>query len=248
MAHISMKNVCLDYPIYGHEPRLVTKKLISLVSAGKIVQNTKIPYVRSVDNLTLEVKSGERIGLIGNNGAGKTTILKLISGIYTPSSGTMEIDGNVNPILGSGFGLDEEATGYENIILGGIALGRSVKEMQQLTPEIAEFTKLGEFLSMPFKTYSAGMKARLAFAITTSFESEILAIDEGIGAGDKDFNDRAENRLDQFMTNAKIMILASHSNDLIKKFCTHTLVMKGGKQLFYGKVEDGLRFYMEEYS
>lgn len=244
---IVFENVSLDYPIYGQEPRLLTRHIISLASAGKFINNQKIPYIRSVDDLTLTINSGERVGLIGNNGAGKTTILKLISGIYQPTNGKITVEGKVCPILGSGFGLDDEATGYENIILGGIALGRSVYEMKQKVEEIAEFTNLGEFLRMPFKTYSAGMKARLSFAITTSIESQILAIDEGIGAGDRDFSVIAKKRLDEFLTQANTLIIATHSEDMIKRFCTHGLVMKGGKKLFYGKVDDALKYYAEEY-
>ncbi|MDF3047359.1 MAG: hypothetical protein K0R73_477 [Candidatus Midichloriaceae bacterium] len=244
---IVFEKVSLDYPVYGQDPRLITRKIISLASAGKFVSSNKIPYIRSIDNLTLTINSGDRVGLIGNNGAGKTTILKLISGIYQPTSGKVYVEGKVCPILGSGFGLDDEATGYENIILGGIALGRSVAEMKEKVTEIAEFTELGDFLRMPFKTYSAGMKARLSFAITTSFESQILAIDEGIGAGDRDFSVIAKNRLDQFLTQASTLIIASHSEDLIKRFCTHGLVMKSGKSKFYGTVDDALKYYAEEY-
>lgn len=247
MASISIEKVCLDYPVYGQEPRLFTKKMLSLASAGRLVRSSKVSYVRSVEDLTLSVTSGQRVGLIGNNGAGKTSILKLVSGIYAPSSGVINVDGAINPILGSGYGLDEEATGYENIILGGVTLGRTVKEMKELTKQIAEFTELGSFLDMPFKTYSAGMKTRLAFGITTSFSADILVVDEGIGAGDKDFNAKAQKRLSEFMNNAKILLLASHSNDLIKQFCTHVLVMKGGKNVFFGSVEDGFNYYENEY-
>lgn len=244
---IKLQNVSLEFPIYGHEPRMLTKKILSLASAGKFVRNHKIPYVRSVDNLSLDIKVGERVGLIGNNGAGKTSILKLMAGIYQPTHGSIHAEGTIFPILGSGFGLDHEATGYENIVLGGIALGHSVKTIQEKIPEIEEFTELGEFLHMPLKTYSAGMMTRLAFAITTSIKSDILVIDEGIGAGDKDFNTKAQKRLDQFLQEASILVLASHSEELIKKFCTHGLVMKGGKKQFYGPIKEALEYYKDRY-
>ncbi len=243
-----LKNVTLNYPIYGGlEPKLLTRTIASLVSAGKFVKNKKVSCVRSIDDLSLEVKSGERLGLLGNNGAGKTTLLKLMAGIYKPSSGSLTIEGSVCPILGTGFGLDEEATGYENIILGGIALGRSVAEMKGKISEITEFTELGTYLYMPIKTYSAGMKTRLAFAITTSFNSDIIAIDEGIGAGDSSFQAKAEKRLNKFLKRANILVMASHSNELLQKFCTHGLVMKSGKQEFHGTISEAIKYYKNHY-
>jgi len=244
---IVLKNVSLDYPVYGQEPRLITKKLISLASAGKFISSNKIPYVRSVDSLSLTISPGQRVALIGNNGAGKTTILKLISGIYKPSRGKVSVVGTVCPILGTGFGLDDDATGYENIVLGGIVLGAKARDMKEKIEEIADFTELGEFLRMPLKTYSAGMKARLAFDITTSIESDILVIDEGIGAGDKTFNLKAHDRLTHFLKKASILILASHSEELVRQFCTHGLVMKSGRQEFFGPIDEALSYYANDY-
>jgi ABC-2 type transport system ATP-binding protein/lipopolysaccharide transport system ATP-binding protein len=243
MVNVHLKDVSLEYPVYTNQPKLFAKKLATLAGAGKFVKHNKLAYVRSVDNLTMNLSSGDRVGLIGNNGAGKTTVLKLIAGIYKPTSGSVSVTGSICSVLGSGFGLDEDATGYENIILGGIANGHSAKEMQGKVKDIEEFTRLGKFLDMPLKTYSAGMRARLAFAITTSFTSDILIMDEGIGVGDKEFYDKAQKRLDSFLDKANILIMASHSEALLKQFCNYGLVMKSGQKQYFGPIDEAFDYY-----
>jgi len=247
MAHIKLENVYLDYPLYGQAPRMFATKLLSLATAGKIGDTKKYPYVRSLDGLNLELKAGDRLGLIGGNGAGKTSLLKTLAGIYTPSAGKITIEGHVTPLLGFGFGLDEEASGYENIIIGGLSLGYSIKHMHAVTKEIEELTGLGDFLSLPIKSYSSGMKARLAFAIATVNTPEILVIDEGIGVGDSDFQHKADERISKILCEASIMVLASHSEGLLSKFCSIGIVLQNGKILFQGPIDKALKFYQEDY-
>lgn len=243
VIEISLENVTLDYPIYGSSPKLFARKLLSIASAGRIIENHSYQYVRAIDGLTLKLTAGDRLGVIGGNGAGKTTLLKLISGIYHPTSGTLSVNGKISTILGTGFGLDENATGFENIALGGITIGFLQKEIQDKVEEIASFSELGNFLNLPLRTYSAGMKARLAFAIVTAIYPDILIIDEGIGAGDNLFYKKAEERFENFTMSSKIFILASHSEDLIKKFCNKVIVMHHGKIQFIGDTMSGLDFY-----
>ncbi len=245
---ITLKNLNLNYPIMGGTySRLFAKQVLSLVSAGTIKSNNNVRYVSALTDINLSLVEGDKLAIIGGNGAGKTTLLKVISGIYTPTSGVRDIDGIVTPILGSGFGLDDESDGYENIIMGGIALGHSRKEMISRINDIAEFTELGEFLNLPFRTYSAGMKARLAFAITTSMDPDILAIDEGIGAGDESFLNKAQQRIESLYSKARIMILATHDAGLLKQLCNKAIVMKNGQIVYQGDVQSALDFYHSKY-
>ena len=218
MSKITLNNVTLDFHVYDCAPRMFSTKLLSIASAGLISSNDKYNIVRGLDNIYLNLKSGDRLGIIGGNGAGKTTLLKTIAGIYIPTHGSVKVRGNITALISVGCGMDDEATGYNNIILGGLALGFRKKQIDHKIIDIERFTELGNFLNMPIKTYSAGMKLRLAFAIATSIEPEILLIDEGLGAGDAEFYDKAKKRIDHFVKKASILIIASHSDDLIKRF------------------------------
>lgn len=247
MNKVTLDNISLDYPIFDSSSKLLTKQLVSLASAGIIKHKGNVNYVRSLNKINLDLNSGDRLALIGGNGAGKTSILKIISGIYTPSSGTIDVQGKVTSILGTGFGLDEESTGYENIMLGGITMGFSIKETKKMFVDIESFSELGEYLKFPLKTYSAGMRARLAFAITTAVHPEILVIDEGIGAGDQQFFEKAQNRLHGFLDKASILVLASHSSDLLQKLCNKGIVLKKGEVVHTGSIKSCLEHYHSKY-
>lgn len=244
MVEISLKNICLDYPILGYTPK-ITRKLLSLASAGQISSGEKSHYIRSLDGVTLDLRPGDKLAIIGGNGAGKTTLLKVIAGIYQPTKGIRRISGRITSILGTGFGLDDEATGYQNIFLGGIALGFTYKEMKSCVVDIEDFTELGNFLNMPLRTYSSGMRARLAFAIATCMHPDILVIDEGIGTGDASFIDKAQKRLETFLSKASILIIASHSNSLLETFCNKCLLMKNGRNEFFGDLKKGIKLYKD---
>jgi ABC-2 type transport system ATP-binding protein len=243
---VDLQNVTLDYPVYDYRVMSLRFMLTSLASAGTINHpNNGITYIRSVENVSLSLGRGDRLAIIGGNGAGKTSLLKTIAGIYDPSHGKRTTIGKITTLLGTGFGLDDEATGFQNIILGGLALGYRIAEMEAATQDIVSFTQLGEFLEMPLRTYSAGMRARLAFAIATCNKPDIVIIDEGIGAGDASFYEKANARLNAFLGDASILILASHSTALLRQFCNKALVLDHGKQVFLGDLEDGLAKYAE---
>ena len=240
---ISLESVTLDYPIYDSGPSLFTNTLISIASAGKISTNEKHQYVRALDNISIDLKPGDNLAIIGGNGAGKTTLLKVLAGIFYPSIGQRTISGSIATLLSTGLGLDEDCTGYENIVLGGITLGFSRKQIAARVPEIEEFTELGDFLNLPLRAYSAGMRARLAFAISTAIYPDILIIDEGLGAGDKNFYEKARRRFENFSQNSKILVFASHDDDLLEKFCNKSIVMSHGQIEFSGSVQEGLSYY-----
>lgn len=248
MAEIILKDLSLSYPVYGHQARSLRGHLLSLANAGKIKAGDKTIQVESLSHLNLHLKPGDRLALIGGNGAGKTTLLKTISGIYTPTKGEKIVIGKMTSILGSGFGLDEEASGYQNILLGGVILGFSLKEMRAKFEDIENFTELGDYLNMPLRTYSAGMRVRLAFAIATCVRPDILVIDEGIGVGDAAFFEKMHSRLDEFLSPDSILIMASHVESLLRDFCNKCLYLKNGEAVFFGPIETGLKKYTDDFS
>ena len=188
-----------------------------------------VVVVRAIDGLDLEIRHGDRVGLMGHNGSGKSTLLRVLSGIYKPTAGRIEIEGRVGALLDPGAGMDMEATGYENIYLRGHLLGMSTREINTKLDDIANFSELGDFLSLPMKTYSAGMAARLAFAISTAPETDILLVDEGIGAGDAEFQKKAEERIEKLFEETSIVLIASHSEELLARFCNRRIRMEHGQ-------------------
>ena len=245
MAKISLKDVVVDIPIYGASHRSLKNSILASATGGQIkpCEGTGSVVIRAIEGLTLDIEHGTRLGLLGHNGAGKSTILRVMAGIYEPSIGTAEIDGEVASMFDIGFGMDPESSGWENIILRGMYLGYSRKEIEARAEEIGALTGLGEFLDMPLRTYSAGMSTRLAFAISTSIKPEILLIDEGIGAGDAAFLAQAQERMRTFISNAGILVMASHSNDLLRAWCKEGLWMEHGRMRMRGPIDDVLAAY-----
>ena len=184
--------------------------------------------VRAIEGLNLEIKDGDRVGLIGHNDSGKSTLLRVLAGIYKPSGGAITIEGKVGTLLDPQAGMDPESTGIENIYLRGYMMGMSRQEIASKLDEIVEFTELGEFLQLPLRTYSTGTFARLAFAVSTSAQNDILLIDEGIGAGDAAFRKKAQERIESLFRRTPIVILASHSESLIAEFCNRRLQLEHG--------------------
>jgi len=193
--------------------------------------------VRAIDDLSLEINDGDRVGLVGHNGSGKTTLLRVLAGIYKPVAGSIRMEGHVGTLLDPGAGQDPEATGVENIYLRGRILGMTKRQIDALIDDIADFTDLGDFLQLPMKTYSAGMQARLMFAIATSTKNDILLIDEGIGAGDAEFQGKVQERISGLFAKTSIVILASHSEALLNQFCNRRVHMEHGRILDQGGFE-----------
>lgn len=192
-------------------------------------QKSGLELIKALDGLSLSIQNGERIGIVGPNGSGKTTLLRVLAGVLVPTSGTIEIQGSVVSMIDQGLGLDAQCTGIENIFRRGIFLNQSKYQMRKRVDEIIEFSGLGTRIRHPLYTYSSGMKARLAFSIATSVKPEILIIDEGIGAADEEFADRASIRLEAFLRDAGILVLASHSNQLIDTWCTRKVRIETGR-------------------
>ena len=246
MASIDLENVVVSFPVYDQGARSLKKRIISATTGGRIESDAdsgKISVVQALDGVTLSLRHGDRVGLVGHNGAGKTTLLRVLAGIYEPTIGTAKITGHAAPLFDVALGMDPESTGYENIVLRGLFLGLSHNAINARVDEIAEFTELGSFLELPIRTYSAGMRMRLAFAVSTSIEPDILLLDEGIGAGDAAFLEKASRRLKEFTEKAAIIVLASHSEGLIRQMCDKAVLMEHGKVLLVGDTNDVLEHY-----
>jgi ABC-2 type transport system ATP-binding protein len=244
MARIELRNVCVDFPVYNINARSFKKNFLRLATGGNVSQNANEHIIiRSLNNLSFSIQHGDRIGLIGHNGAGKSTFLKLLARIYEPTGGQLHIEGQVSPMLNLMQGIETEFTGFENITIRGIILGLTTKQIKAQISEIAELTGLGDYLAMPVRTYSSGMMVRLAFAISTSIKPDILLIDEVFGAGDADFMEKARNRMVSLLNESNIVVIASHADTLIKEFCNKALLLEGGAVRYFGPVDEALSIY-----
>lgn len=230
MASIEFNNVCVDFPIYNANGRSLKKRLLQVATGGQLGadQNGHV-VVRALEGLSFSLKDGDRLGLLGHNGAGKTTLLRLLSRVYVPSTGTAHIQGEIGSLIAISLGIDPEATGRENIFLRGGLLGLSKSEITQRLDEIIEFSELGDFVNMPVRTYSAGMHLRLAFAVSTILRPEILLMDEWLSVGDEGFKHKAEERMQELVQSTNILVIASHSKELILRTCNRAIWLEHGK-------------------
>jgi ABC-type polysaccharide/polyol phosphate transport system ATPase subunit len=230
MAQLTFENVTIEYPIFSAGSMSLRNKLVSLGTGGIIKKDGKgVTRVRALDNVSLSLGDGESVGLIGHNGAGKTTLLRAMAGIYAPTSGLVTRLGRTSTIIEIGAGMDEELSGYENIKRMALLLSDISLDLEELAASVADFTELGNFLELPVHTYSAGMKMRLMFAVATSINPEILLVDEMFGTGDQAFQDKAFKRMEELIDKAKIFVFASHSPELLDRFCTRKIRLLNGK-------------------
>lgn len=227
---VSLSNVTVRFPVYGADSRSL-KKHLARVTIGGNISNTSLwgQTITALDNASLFLRPGDRLGLIGPNGAGKTTLLRCIAGAYEPDVGGVEVHGRIASLLDIGMGIDPGSTGYQNIRLRGLIAGLTRAEMDEKIDDIAAFTGLGPFLDMPVKTYSAGMGARLAFAVATAIEADILLLDEWLAVGDADFQKQAHDRLTGLVESARILVFASHNVELIRSLCNKVVRLEGGR-------------------
>ena len=248
MASIHLNNVDVDFPLYSGASRSLKTSLLNLSSEGRIGRTVSDRMcVQALTKVSLQLNDGDRLGIIGPNGSGKTTLLRVLSSVYEPSGGQVFIEGSVASLFDVALGMDTEGTGYENITLRGMLLGLSRPEIEKKVQDIAEFTELGDYLSIPVRTYSSGMLLRLAFAVCTSVEPEILLMDEWIGVGDARFIEKARIRLDDFVHRSSILALASHSNDLIRQVCNKVVLMDQGSISAFGEVKEIIEYYEQNY-
>ena len=249
MAKIIVKNLSLEIPLIG-QSRLFQKKLDAQsfttqnIGSKKIIRNNMV-YSRILDNISFECGDGDNVALLGHNGSGKTSLLKVIAGIYYPSYGDIHTEGTISSLLDVNSILKPDCTGYENMKLFWLHYNKSV-DLKSLISNVEEFSDLGDFLNIPVKLYSAGMKARLLFSLTTFIKPDILLTDEGIGAGDEAFKKKAKKLMDEYVGAAKIKFFASHDLNFIKSNCKKIFLIKKGKLTVYNNVEKGINYYTSE--
>lgn len=226
---IVSEKLSVEFPIFENSHRSLKNSMIHLSTGGRLGTDAgRHPVVRALNELDFEIKEGDRVGLTGHNGSGKTTLLRVLSGVYSPVSGRLRVQGKVAALLDVSMGLDPDATGFENIYLRGMMDGLRPAAIRNRTDEIADFTGLGDYLNLPVRTYSSGMLLRLAFAISTSVEAEILIMDEWLSVGDQEFSQKAAQRLDALVDTASILVVASHSSELINRICNRRMHLEHG--------------------
>ena len=244
MAYIELKGATLDLPIYDVQGRSLKKTVLRMGRRNTIAEGTDgVVVVRAINSVDLRLEKGDRIGLIGRNGAGKSTLLRMMAGIYSPTHGSVVSAGKIVPLLDISLGMDENSTGMQNIRLRGLLLGMSDAEIRAKQQSIAEFSELGDYLDLPLRTYSSGMRVRLAFAVSTAVDAEILLLDEVMGVGDASFMHKAKDRLADLHSRAEIVVLAMHSNSEIRKVCNKALWMERGHVRAFGPVEEVVSQY-----
>jgi lipopolysaccharide transport system ATP-binding protein len=230
MANIEFNNVCVDFPIYNANTRSLKKRLIQVATGGQLASDKQgRVVVRALEGLSFTLKDGDCLGLVGHNGAGKSTLLRLLCGVYEPSSGNAHINGEIGSLIDITLGIDPESTGRENIYLRAALLGMTRSEIRKQINGIIEFSELGDFIDMPLRTYSSGMHLRLAFAVSTIVRPEILLMDEWLSVGDEGFKHKAEMRMAELVQATNILVIASHSRDLILHTCNRVIWLEHGK-------------------
>lgn len=243
MRLIQLDDVSVDYPVFEASARSMKMAALGKLTGGKVVSKFASVNVRALDHVSLDIFEDQRIGLIGHNGAGKTTLLRLLAGVLHPSSGDYLVRGRVVPMIEGALGLHSEFTGYENIELPLRLMGATETEIVAARREIEDFTQLGPYMSMPIRTYSAGMRVRLAFAICTAVKPDVLVLDEWLGASDAAFIERATKRLNGMLEAAKVIVVASHSMDLLIGVCNRVLWLERGRIVMDGLPSDVIAAY-----
>ncbi|PJE07483.1 ABC transporter ATP-binding protein, partial [Legionella sp.] len=230
MASIEFNNVSVDFPIYNTNSRSLKKRLMQVATGGQLNATEQgVVVVRALEGLNFTLNDGDRVGLVGHNGAGKSTLLRLLGGVYEPSSGSILTKGDIGSLIDISLGIDHESTGRENIYVRGGLLGMTRAEINKHLTDIIEFSELGNFIDVPVRTYSTGMHLRLAFAVSTILRPEILVMDEWLSVGDENFKRKAEKRMEEVVQATNILVVASHSRELILNLCNRVIWLEHGK-------------------
>lgn len=238
---VKMSDVNLYYPSTVYNAKTIKQEFFSMLKFER--KKEELQDVHALKNFNLSIREGERVGVIGFNGAGKSTLLRAMAGLYPIKSGEIETNGKIRSMFELTLGFDMESTGRENIMYRGLMLGDTPKNVREKEKEIIEFAELGEFIDYPIRSYSSGMLVRLAFAISTSVQGEILLIDEVLSAGDINFQKKAKNRMTNLMDNAKILVLVLHDMSTIQDICNRVILLNRGEIVADGKPEDVVKEY-----
>ena len=241
---IKLEDISLSIPIFTNETRQLKKNFLRSVTGGVLQrESSEITYINALSNINCVIEKGDRVALIGHNGSGKTSFLKIVSGIYFPTSGKFETDLKIYPMINKSFITSADLSGYVAARSYYMMVKGTKKGFSEYLEEVVNFSGIGDYIYLPIKTYSTGMASRLNFSILTAFDFECLALDEGLGAGDIDFTEKAQKRADDFIGQTGTLIFASHSDELLKRFCKRGLVFDKGNIVFDGLLDDALNFY-----
>ncbi len=249
MTLIRLEDVTLEFSLKGKIARVPgrSKKPVaaesSSVGAKILFGYGRAAKTRPLDGLSIKINSGERVGLIGHNGAGKTTLLRVLSGTLDPQFGSVQIEGTVTSMLSLSGSMNLQMSGYENIVQRALWLNHSMKTIENKIADICEFSELGDYIHADVSVYSAGMISRLLFSTVTAFEPEILLLDEGMIVGDERFQRKARKRMEEYTGRANIIVVASHSQEMLKSICTHVLWLHKGKKRQFGPTQNVLDAY-----
>lgn len=227
-SYFNLKDASVSYNVYTKLSERSLKNTIISNIGGSFIKKNKNNYINAINKVTMNIVEGDRIGLIGPNGSGKSTFLKLLSGCLEPTSGYIKRYGNISSILNLAMGLDGELTGIENIKLFSAIKNLSSEQAENFLIEVSNFSELGKFLNMTVETYSDGMKLRLAFAIATSDIPDVLLLDEIVNVGDSSFSLKASERINSLIDNSKVMILATHNEEIMNKYCNKYIAFNNG--------------------
>jgi len=219
MASIHLQNVSVQIPVFSNHGKSIKNSFLKKFSEEKNL----IQSITALNSVNLDLKDGDRLGVMGPNGSGKSTLLRTIAGVYQPTSGSIRVQGRIASLIDINLGMEAEATGFENIRMRGIMMGMKLKQIKLIEEEIADFTELGKFLELPVRTYSTGMHMRLGFAVSTIIPADIILMDEWLSVGDSNFLIKAEKRLQDYIKKSSILVIASHSEELISKLTNQTL-------------------------
>lgn len=241
---IKLDKVCVDIPVIGLHSASIRRKLTSHFVGGNVdASENGITTVSALKNITFEIPEPTGVGILGHNGSGKSTLLQVLAGIYTPSKGTVYVNGEITPFFGLNEGIEPDMTGSEAIYNGCLMRGFRHREIPRIIEKVEEFAELGEFMDLPIRTYSAGMNARLLFAIATSIPPDILLIDENIGAGDQRFQEKVKERVNDYMKSARMFFLAAHNPIMLTEWCSVGILLRHGEIVFMGDIAEAIENY-----
>ncbi len=247
MTRISANDVSLFFPIYDHRRRSLRLSLMKRRLGGAIqLDPHNHMSVRGLKNVSFTLEPGDRVALIGPNGAGKSVLLRTLAGIYQPTFGRVTAEGTINTLFDVSFGFDHDLTGRQNLRRRCYIMGLRRREIDEMVESVSDYSELGPYLDMPMRAYSAGMALRLAFTISTSIQRDILLMDEWIGVGDASFVHKAQERLLNLTKSSHIVVLASHSEELLRNICNKAVLLFAGELVSFGPLDDVLKDYHEK--
>ena len=220
----------IEYPILQSTNRSLKRRFVSAATGGRVARDARDHMVvTALNDVSFIISEGDRVALIGHNGSGKTTLLRSLAGVYSPIAGELRVSGTISTFFDIWIGFDPEATGRENVVLRGLVMGLNRAQIAERMEDVREFSGLGDYFDLPLRVYSSGMVLRLAFAIVTSVQSDIILMDEWLAVGDADFAQRAEHRLQDHLKRSSILVLATHSDELVRKVCNRRIVLDHGR-------------------